>query len=90
MVSLGYAAGIVAWAPDSSRLVAYGTIVGRDGRLIQTVAGADIAAWSWDSQHLAVAGAASSRVSVIDADGSNPQDIGNPTAGPVDQLIWVP
>ena len=83
-------AGIVVWAPDSSRLVAYGTIVGRDGRLIQTVAGADIAAWSWDSHHLAVAGAASSRVSVIDADGSHRQEIGNTTAGPVDQLIWVP
>ena len=70
--------GPVRWSPDSSRLAAYGTIVGRDGRLIGTVADAGIAAWSWDSHHLAVAGPASSRVSVVDADGSHRQEIGAP------------
>ena len=70
--------GPVRWSPDSSRLVAYGTIVGRDGRLIGTVADTGIAAWSWDSHHLAVAGPASSRVSVVDADGSHRQEIGAP------------
>ena len=82
-------ATIVRWAPDSSRLVAYGTIVGRDGRLIGTVADVGIAAWSWDSHHLAVAGPASSRLSVVDADGSHRQEIGAPTAAQVDQLVWV-
>jgi hypothetical protein len=80
----------VRWSPDSSRLVAYGTIVGRDGRLIGTVADAGIAAWSWDSHYLAVAGPGSSKVSVVDADGSNRQEIGAPTAAEVDQLVWVP
>ena len=47
---------VVHWAPDSSRLVAYGTIVGRDGRLLGSVRDADMAVWSWDSHHLAVAG----------------------------------
>jgi hypothetical protein len=83
-------AATVRWAPDSSRLVAYGTIVGRDGRLIGTVADVGISAWSWDSRHLAVAGPASSRVSVVDADGSHRQEISAPTAGQVDQLVWVP
>ena len=82
-------AGPVRWSPDSSRLVAYGTIVGRDGRLIGTVADAGMAAWSWDSHHLAVAGPASSRVSVVDADGSHRQEIGAATAAEVDQLVWV-
>jgi hypothetical protein len=80
----------VRWAPDSSRLVAYSTIVGRDGRLIGTVADAGIAAWSWDSHHLAVAGPPPSRLSVVDADGSHRQEIGAPTAAQVDQLVWVP
>jgi hypothetical protein len=80
----------VRWAPDSSRLVAYGTIVGRDGRLIETVADVGMTAWSWDSHHLAVAGPASSRVSVVDADGSHRQEIGAPTAAQIDQLVWVP
>ena len=83
-------ATVVRWSPDSSRLVAYGTIVGRDGRLIRTVADVDMAAWSWDSRHLGVAGPASSRLSVVDADGSHRQEIGAPTAGQVDQLVWVP
>ena len=82
--------GPVRWSPDSSRLVAYGSIVGRDGRLIGTVADAGIAAWSWDSHHLAVAGPASSRVSVVDANGSHRQEIGAPTAAQIDQLVWVP
>jgi hypothetical protein len=84
------AAETVRWAPDSSRLVAYGTIVSRDGWPIGTVADAGIAAWSWDSHHLAVAGPAASRVSVVDADGSHRQEIGAPTAAQVDQLVWVP
>jgi hypothetical protein len=83
-------ADTIRWSPDSSRLVAYGTIVGRDGQLIGTVADASIAAWSWDSHHLAVAGPAPSRVSVVDADGSHRQEIGAPTAAEVDQLVWVP
>jgi hypothetical protein len=82
-------AATVRWAPDSSRLVAYGTIVGRDGRLIGTVPDVGIAAWSWDSHHLAIAGPASSRVGVVDADGSHRQEIGAPTAAQVDQLVWV-
>jgi hypothetical protein len=80
----------VRWAPDSSRLVAYGTIVGRDGRLIGTVADVGMAAWTWDSHHLAVAGPAASRISVVDANGSHRQEIGAPTAAQVDQLVWVP
>jgi hypothetical protein len=82
--------GPVRWSPDSSRLAVNGTIVGRDGRLIGTVADVGIAAWSWDSDYLAVAGPGSSRVSVVDADGSHRQEIGAPTAGQVDQLVWVP
>lgn len=83
-------ATVVRWAPDSSRLVAYGTIVGRDGRLLGTVPDVDMAAWSWDSHHLVVAGPASSRLSVVDENGSHRQEIGAPTAAPVDQLVWVP
>jgi hypothetical protein len=84
------AAETVAWAPDGSRFVVYGTIVSRDGRLIRTVSDAVMAAWSWNSQHLAVGGPASSRIRVVDADGSNPQEIGAPVATQVDQLVWVP
>jgi hypothetical protein len=80
----------VRWSPDSSRLVASGTIVGRDGRLVATVADTAIAAWSWDGHHLAVAGPASSRLSVVDADGSHRQEIGAPTPAQIDQLVWVP
>jgi len=80
----------VRWSPDSSRLVASGTIVGRTGRLIETIADVGIAAWSWDSHHLAVAGPASSRLSVVDADGSHRQEIGAPTPAQIDQLVWVP
>jgi len=83
-------ADAVRWAPDSSRLVAYGTIVGRDGRLIGTVPDVGMAAWSWDGDYLAVAGPGSSRVSVVDADGAHRQEIGAPTAAQVDQLVWVP
>lgn len=82
--------GPVRWSPDSSRLAVYGTIVGRDGRLIGAVADVGMAAWSWDSHHLAVAGPGSSRVSVVDADGSHRQEIGPSTAAQVDQLVWVP
>jgi hypothetical protein len=80
----------VNWSPDSARLDAYGTIVSRDGRPIATLADVTIAAWSWDSHHLAVAGPASSRLRVVDADGSHRQEIGGPTAAQVDQLVWVP
>ena len=84
----------VRWSPDSSRLVAYGTIVGRDGRIIETLADVGMAAWSWDSHHLAVAGSAASGVSVVDADGSHRQEFGAPSGAPaaaeIDQLVWVP
>jgi hypothetical protein len=82
--------GPIRWSPDSSRLAVYGTIVGRDGRLIGTVADVGIAAWSSDSQYLAVAGPGSSRVGVVDADGSHWQEIVAPTDAQVDQLVWVP
>ncbi|MFL5775884.1 MAG: hypothetical protein ACJ76W_06375 [Chloroflexota bacterium] len=97
------ASGTATWSPDSSRLfvvdrpvfeggaivAAEGAIVARDGRLIESFRDASIGVWSADGGHLAVAGPASHRVSILDADGSNRMEIGLPTAARVDQLVWL-